>query len=462
MSEFYAIITNEGLKNLVDSKALGENISLTHFAVGDGLGDYYEPQADQTSLHNELYRAELNQVYNDPDYPSQIIIEATIPEETGGFYIREVGIFDENENLFAIAKYPITYKPENEDGSGKDLYIRMTLAFSSTANINIYTNPYNSAASIKMLDDYALKNLSNVDAEYKSHQQWENLQGGSETERYHLTQIQNLLVESLKQLINSDNQNKSIAINSDGTAITTKSIEDVCNALLTAYALKDFSNVADATESIKGIIQLATNTEALAGTNDAKAITPLKAKNIVDTNNTNLASIYATITNLATTNTAISTLQSSLTTTNSSLSSHTSNTENPHTVTKSQVGLGNCDNTSDTNKPVSTATQSVLDTKQVINLPITTLATSGTISLTDNSINRISPTSTITFSLPSVSDHTYFHQILVQVYLSTTITINLGTSVYFNAEAPEFEAGRYNIIYEHNGSNWVVGALLVG
>ncbi|MFI3241222.1 MAG: phage tail protein [Alphaproteobacteria bacterium] len=448
MSEFYSIITDEGLKNLVDSKALGENISLTHFAVGDSLGDYYEPQAEQTSLYNELYRAELNQVYNDPDYPFQIIIEATIPEETGGFFIREVGIFDENGNLFAIAKYPITYKPNNETGSGKDLYIRMTLAFSSTANISLYTNPYNSAASIKMLEDYALKDFSNVADENKSHQQWGDLQGGSETERYHLTQAQSLLVESLKLLINTDNKDKSVAINSDGTGITIKSIEDVCNTLLTSYALKDFSNVADATETIKGIIQLATSTEALAGTNDAKAITPLKAKNIIDTNNTSLASLYATQTSLATTNT--------------NLSSHTGNVSNPHSVTKSQVGLGNCDNTSDVNKPISTATQTVLDTKQVINLPITTLATSGTISLSDNSINRISPTATITFSLPSVSDHTYFHQILVQVYLSTTITINLGTSVYFSGEAPEFEAGRYNIIYEHNGTDWVVGAILVG
>ncbi len=251
-----------------------------------------------------------------------------------------------------------------------------------------------------------------------------------------------LIVENIEDIQNAS-ENALTTTASMNAAIEAK--DDAAQSAAQAAAS---ANLSDASETVKGVIQLASNTEALAGTNDAKAITSLKAKNIVDANNTSLATIYAT--------------QTSLTTANSSLSSHTSNVANPHSVTKSQVGLGNCDNTSDANKPVSTATQTALDAKQVINLPITTLATSGTISLSDNSINRISPTATITFSLPSVSVHTYFHQILVQMYLSTTRTINLGTTVYFGGEAPEFEAGRYNIIYEHNGSNWVVGAVLVG
>ncbi|MFI3241764.1 MAG: hypothetical protein R3Y43_04280 [Alphaproteobacteria bacterium] len=251
-----------------------------------------------------------------------------------------------------------------------------------------------------------------------------------------------LIVENIEDIQNAS-ENALTTTASMNAAIQAKEAAAQSAAQAAASA-----NLSDASESVKGVIQLASNTEALAGTNDAKAITPLKAKNIIDTNNTSLASVYAT--------------QTSLTTTNTNLSSHTSNVSNPHSVTKSQVGLGNCDNTSDVNKPISTATQTVLDTKQVINLPITTLATSGTIALSDNSINRISPTATVTFSLPSVTDHTYFHQILVQVTLSSTITLNLGTTVYFGGEAPEFEAGKYNIIYEHNGTNWVVGAVLVG
>ena len=93
---------------------------------------------------------------------------------------------------------------------------------------------------------------------------------------------------------------------------------------------------------------------------------------------------------------------------------------------------------------------------------IATLASSGTISLADNSVNRIVPSGMVTFSLPSVSDHAVFHQILVQMNLSTKQTVNLGTNNYFSKTAPEFETGRYNIIYEHNGAHWVVGAIATG
>lgn len=94
------------------------------------------------------------------------------------------------------------------------------------------------------------------------------------------------------------------------------------------------------------------------------------------------------------------------------------------------------------------------------NMPVTTLATSGTISLADNSVNRIAPTGTVTFSLPTVSDNTVFHQILVQMTLSTSRTINLGTTKYFTGSQPSFAAGTYDILYEYNGTNWVVGAVV--
>ena len=93
---------------------------------------------------------------------------------------------------------------------------------------------------------------------------------------------------------------------------------------------------------------------------------------------------------------------------------------------------------------------------------VTTLAVSGTISLADNSVNRIAPTGAVTFSLPTISDHTTFHQILVQMNLSAKQTINLGTSNYFSKTAPAFEIGRYNIVYEHNGAHWVVGVIATG
>ena len=96
----------------------------------------------------------------------------------------------------------------------------------------------------------------------------------------------------------------------------------------------------------------------------------------------------------------------------------------------------------------------------VTNPTITSLASSGTINLTDNSINVITPSGTVTFSLPTITDNTVFHQILVQVNLSTSQTINVGTTHYFNGKAPDISStGKYDIIYEYDklGSYWVCG-----
>ena len=91
---------------------------------------------------------------------------------------------------------------------------------------------------------------------------------------------------------------------------------------------------------------------------------------------------------------------------------------------------------------------------------------SGTaITLTDNSINTLTPTGNTTFTLPTVTDTTIFHQILVQLDLSTLYTIDLGTTTYFNETAPDLSAtGNYNILYEYDNalSEWVVGAISKG
>ena len=91
------------------------------------------------------------------------------------------------------------------------------------------------------------------------------------------------------------------------------------------------------------------------------------------------------------------------------------------------------------------------------------LATSGTIALTDNSVNTITPTGNVTFTLPTVTDNTKFHQILVQINMTTAVTLNVGTTIFFNKTAPDFsEAGLYNLIYEYDGTNWVCGLLSKG
>ena len=115
----------------------GAPINLTHLAVGDSNGTSYNPVATATALQNERYRTTLTYVQIDGRNPNQLIVEAVIDETVGPFYVREVGVFDSSGALFAIGKFPETFKPNLPSGSGKKLYIRMILAFASAPQVNL-------------------------------------------------------------------------------------------------------------------------------------------------------------------------------------------------------------------------------------------------------------------------------------------------------------------------------------
>jgi hypothetical protein len=129
--EYYSIITNVGLAKHAAASLGGAPINLTHLAVGDSNGTSYNPIATATALHNERHRVATTYVVVDEDNPNQLIVEAIIDEEVGPFYVREVGVFDADGDLFAIGKFPETFKPNLPSGSGKRLYVRMILGFAS-------------------------------------------------------------------------------------------------------------------------------------------------------------------------------------------------------------------------------------------------------------------------------------------------------------------------------------------
>jgi len=135
--EYYSIITNSGLAKHAAASLGGAPINLTHLAVGDSNGTSYNPVASATALQNERYRTTLTYVQIDGSNPNQLIVEAVINETVGPFYVREVGIFDSSGALFAIGKFPETFKPNLPSGSGKKLYIRMILAFASSPQVNL-------------------------------------------------------------------------------------------------------------------------------------------------------------------------------------------------------------------------------------------------------------------------------------------------------------------------------------
>ena len=125
--DFYTLLTNNGKGSITRSYAMSPPLHLTTFAVGDGGDGYYDPDITQTSLINETYRGNISKIYVDTDYENRLIVECAIPSDSGGYYIREVGIFDSNKNLFAIGRLPESYKPIEEEGSTRDFYIKVVL-----------------------------------------------------------------------------------------------------------------------------------------------------------------------------------------------------------------------------------------------------------------------------------------------------------------------------------------------
>lgn len=156
-TKFYTLLTDIGAAKLASAAALGVPLKITHMAVGDGGGVLPTPDAKQTALVNEKRRAALNMLYIDPQNSSQIIAEQVIPENEGGWWIREVGLFDESGALIAVGNCPESYKPQLAEGSGRTQTVRMVLITSSTDNITLKIDPAVVLATRKYVDDKAME-----------------------------------------------------------------------------------------------------------------------------------------------------------------------------------------------------------------------------------------------------------------------------------------------------------------
>ncbi|BFI49838.1 phage tail protein [Yersinia pseudotuberculosis] len=156
-AKFYALMTNLGAAKLANATALGTQLQITHMAVGDGGGVLPTPNPAQTQLIGEKRHAALNSLSIDEVNSSQIIAEQVIPETDGGWWIREIGLFDKDGILIAIANCPETYKPQLQEGSGRTQTVRMVLIVSSTAAVTLKIDPSVVLATRKYADDKAIE-----------------------------------------------------------------------------------------------------------------------------------------------------------------------------------------------------------------------------------------------------------------------------------------------------------------
>lgn len=140
-SQFYAILTNVGAAKQANADALGIPWKITHMGVGDANGTEPTPNASQTSLIAEWRRAPLNQLKVDDNNSSIIVAEQVIPADEGGKWIREVGLYDIDGNLVAVANCPPTFKPLLSQGSGRTQVVRLNLIVSSSSNVELKIDP---------------------------------------------------------------------------------------------------------------------------------------------------------------------------------------------------------------------------------------------------------------------------------------------------------------------------------
>lgn len=139
--QFYTIPTAIGKAKIANSIALGAKVNLKTMKIGDSNGIYYNPSESQTDLVHTVYSCEINSIEIDESNSNWINVVCAIPADVGDFFIREVGIFDDNNDLIAIGKYPETYKPLASNGSTKELYIKMIFEVTNVSSVTLKIDP---------------------------------------------------------------------------------------------------------------------------------------------------------------------------------------------------------------------------------------------------------------------------------------------------------------------------------
>lgn len=173
-TKYLALLTNIGAAKLAKATALGMKVEITQMAVGDGNGVLPTPDPAQTTLIHEVRRAPLNMLTIDPANASQIIAEQVIPEDVGGWWIREIGLFDKDGDMIAVANCAETYKPQLQEGSGRVQAIRVILIVSSTEAVTLKIDPAVVLATRQYVDNKIIEVKSYADGLMRTHEQSRN------------------------------------------------------------------------------------------------------------------------------------------------------------------------------------------------------------------------------------------------------------------------------------------------
>ncbi|WP_231370303.1 phage tail protein [Escherichia coli] len=247
-TKFRTVITTAGAAKLAAATAPGgRKVNITTMAVGDGGGKLPVPDAGQTGLIHEVWRHALNKISQDKRNSNYIIAELVIPPEVGGFWMRELGLYDDAGTLIAVANMAESYKPALAEGSGRSQTCRMVIIVSSVASVELTID----TTTVMATQDY-------VDDKIAEHEQSRRHPDAS------------LTAKGFTQLSNATNST------SETLAATPKAVKaayDLANGKYTAQ---------DATTARKGLVQLSSATNSMSET---LAATPKAVKTVMDETN---------------------------------------------------------------------------------------------------------------------------------------------------------------------------------
>ncbi|HAG0026166.1 TPA: phage tail protein [Salmonella enterica] len=255
-NEFYTLLTDRGMAKIASALADKKQLHLQKMAVGDGGGQYYEPIASQTKLRHEVWRGEMNTLTVAPNNPNWLIAELVLPEDVGGWYVREVGVFDDEGELIAIGKFPESYKPLLPGGCGKQVCIRLIMEVSNTTAVTLTVDP----SIVLATRDY-------VDTRLDEHEHSTNHPDATLTQKG-FTQLSNAT--------DSDDETKA------ATPSAVKAAMDKASAAAPArhtHAWGQITGAPDGTLTQKGIVKLNNATDS---TSTTEAATPSAVKAAYD------------------------------------------------------------------------------------------------------------------------------------------------------------------------------------
>ncbi|MGE2765050.1 phage tail protein [Escherichia coli] len=250
-NEFYTLLTDRGMAKIANALADKKQLHLQKMAVGDSGGQYYEPTVRQTKLRHEVWRGDLNTLTVAPNNPNWLIAELVLPENIGGWYVREVGVFDTDGELIAIGKFPESYKPLLPGGSGKQVCIRLIMEVSNTTAVTLTVDP----SIVLATRDY-------VDSQLDEHERSTNHPDATLSQKG-FTQLSNAT--------DSDDETK---------AATPKAVKAaMIEARNHRHTWSQITDIPDGTLTQKGIVKLS---NAIDSTSTTEAATPSAVKAAYD------------------------------------------------------------------------------------------------------------------------------------------------------------------------------------